>query len=197
MEKRSAKVHPAEWALFLVDDGLQYWHEWGEKKSTGEDGCMVWTVGDGRLVIIPENQDFRTELCGLPVYRDPFRMSVEVFRVYRAHVGDTHAWSWSSLPGKRLDEGIISRLVQGRYAEKEMDHLGDEASGMDMRKILLIGAAAVVLLAGFYFVVLPRLSSDKPAVVPVENNTEVIPDGTSDHGHWEETTPGHWDWIVG
>jgi hypothetical protein len=187
-------MHPNQWAIFLMDDGLQYWSEWGELQGNHEDGHDRYKV-EGCQMTVPKDTDFRTEICRLPWYWDPFGTMVETFRVYRGHKGDVNAWSWGSLPGKRLDESVISRIMNGGFVAQELELLEAESKPMDVKVILLIVGAVIVVAAGFYFLVLPRLSGGKAPVV--DNQTAVVePKQTSVEGHWQLNN-NEWVWIPG
>jgi hypothetical protein len=189
-------MHPNEWAIFVVDDPSGFWTEWGRKGKPGEDGICAWELPSHPSLIVPEDLDFRTEAC-----RNSFPLAllspgVEVFRVYRAHVGDMHAWSWGSLPGKRLDESVISHFVNGRYAEKELAHLEQDGQPMDMKKVILIGGALLVVAGAFYFFVMPMLKSKK-AVVPIDNTTAIVTSApVSSSGHWVFGSDNKAVWVV-
>jgi hypothetical protein len=194
MDKKRG-MHPDEWALFLLDDNLNHWMEWGKKGKPGEDGIVAWQLPSHPSLIVPEDLDFRTEICKCNFWSNPFDNSREIFRVYRAHVGDMQAWSWGSLPGKRLDESVISHFVNGRYADRELEHLEQEGKPMDMKMILLIVGAVVIVGAAFYFVVLPRLKTSKPAVT--DNTAAVVtPAPVSTTGHWAFTSDNRAIWVV-
>lgn len=192
--KKKTKHNPAEWAIFLVDDGLDYWEEWGQRGSDGEDGMQHWNTDD-RLVMMKDDQDFRTKLVTPAFLQDPMGRR-QLYKVYRAHAGDLNAWSWGSLPGKRLDEGVISRLVQGRYAEKELDHLEGDGEGMDFKKIAIIAIAAIAILAVVYFVVLPRFKSSKAPTIPTENKTQQQITTENTTGRWIIGPDNKWTWVA-
>jgi hypothetical protein len=190
-------MHPNDWALFLVDDDLNHWMEWGHKGKTGEDGICHWELPSHPSLIVPSDLEFRTEICKTAFWSNPFDNSRETFRVYRAHVGDMQAWSWGSMPGKRLDESVISHFVNGRYAEKELAHLEQDGQPMDMKKMILIGGALLVVAGAFYFFVMPMLKTKKAVVT--DNKTAVVtpaPAQSSSSGYWAFTSDNRAVWVV-
>jgi hypothetical protein len=197
--EKKANRHNDEWALFLIDDDSEYWLEWGQKKKAeaGEDGLNTYLTDHGRTIMVAPDTDFRSEVCRNPSWRDPFGNSHEIFRVYRAHVHDLNAWSWGSMPGKRLDEAVISRLVNGNYAAQELDHLKAEDAGMDMKKIIVIGVIALAAVALAYFVVLPMFKGDKKVPVVTDNTTtQVTENVTQPAGHWVENDKHQYVWVL-
>jgi hypothetical protein len=186
--ERNKDQHPSNSCLFLVDDGQQYWMDWGEIEAKSEEGHSRYKW-QGHEIVVPEGLDFRNEICTLGFPRSLFGLHPEIFKIYRLHEGDLQAWSWGSLPGKRLDEAVISRLMQGGHVAQGLDHLqGEGGKSIDPKMILLILAAVVVIGFVGYKFVLPKLHLSKTAVA-TENTT------AAQKGYWAQTSDNRMIWV--
>jgi len=186
--ERGKDQHPDNACLFLIDDGQQYWVDWGTIEATAEEGHSRYKW-DNHEIIVPDGLDFRNEICELGFPRSLLGTKPEIFKIYRVHQGDLQAWSWGSLPGRRLDEAVISRLMQGGHVAQGLDHLqGEGGKALDVKIIFLILVAVVVIGFVGYKFVLPKLHLTKTAVT-TENTT------ATQKGYWAQTSDNRTIWV--